>query len=266
MLLQSNRMLVHTTRTTAQRLLSLYRRQIWVGSGSTTSNKIVNLLDINNSNNKNFNNNKKFSSYNNNYNEEVKNKSESVIKANASSPVYTLFRSNVVFTLKFLPPTFKKTMNDNISIDRKGKIQFGFTPRVDSGSSLINWPATNHVIIGVEDIGTILYNVNNGILETMFQFNNVNDNLDITLKIVTDDTTTTNDTTKNTIISLEQVDGHDVIHREITLNEGEFEVLKTFLVDSIPHLTAWDHFINLSIRNMYVNGPNRFAPDDPYAS
>lgn len=261
MLVQSNVIIATTTRRTAQRMpsknsIGLRYRQIW--GGSTGKNPII----LARNSNKHFNiNMRHFSSFNN---QEIKNKSEAITRANASSPAYTLFRSNVVFTLKFLSPTFKKTINQNMCIDRKGKLQIGFTPRVD-GSSLINWPATNHVILGVEDIGTILYNVNNNILKTMFEFSS--NDMNLNLKIITSKHDNDKNSTKYTTISLEQIDGIDVMYRDIVLNEGEFEVLKTFLVDSIPHLTAWDHFINLSIRNQYVNGSNKYgAADDPYNS
>ena len=178
----------------------------------------------------------------------------------AITPSYALFRSDIVFTLKFLSPTFKKTIKNNITIDRKGKLQFAFSPRVD-GSSVINWPATKNVIIGVEDVGTALYNANNGI-NTVFQFTSNDENLTLKISSSSDDGDTT------TTVSLEADGGiDDDIYREIVLNEGEFEVIKTFLADSIPRMVAWDSFLNLSIQNMYETGSNRYGiPDDPYVS
>lgn len=120
---------------------------------------------------------------------------------------------------------------------------------------MINWPATSNVILGVEDVGTLLYNISNAD-NSVFNFTTPYGDILFKFILPVDE-----DVSDTITISLEK----DGACNEVVLNTGEFEVIKTFLSRSIPQLVGWDSLTHHSVINMFEGRSRNDGSEDPYA-
>ena len=173
-------------------------------------------------------------------------------------PQYSLFGGETCLTFKASMPTFKRAGGDGIALQQKGKIAMEFTP---FQGNRWQWNDSTALFLTPEEVGLLLSQLPHYPVsivrrdpgtnkmegtETVITSNGDNGDFSKVLTI----------TPKESVISFEidytqrgkggQVHGFP---RNIDVQLGEWEVVRSLLQESIPYLLGWRRMLEISTQN-----------------
>lgn len=163
-------------------------------------------------------------------------------------PNYVVYKDNASFSLKFVPPQFKRN-NQNINVGKKGKIVFEVAPRGEG--TMTDWFNAINIALSVEELGVFLSNISN-LKETSFSHTSMQGDTKTISMVPNEDGSSC-----KIILNAEGKPENE----ECVLNEGELEVVKNIILSTIPNLVAWNTLIEQSITSLV--GRENYS--DPFA-
>lgn len=180
-------------------------------------------------------------------------------------PQYTMFSSDSALSMKAAMPVFKKAGMDGVAVERRGKMMLEFVPRNASGSGFA-WNDKTIFSLTVEEVGLLLSQLPGNAVELSHPTFSSDDGAfgqesqvtqvsgDIVEKVLTVDpgdgaTMTFKVDYVTNGVGGQTPPGFDGIPStplEITIQAGEFEVLRSIFQTSIPYILGWNTTMDIA--------------------
>jgi len=161
-------------------------------------------------------------------------------------PNYVLHKDEGAFSLKFVPPMFKRS-KQNINVGRKGKLIFEVAPRLE-GETMTHWSGAINIALSVEELGELLCNMAQ-LKESTFRHTSMHGESK-QISIMPHDSYGS----YKILISVDDDDNQSA-EEKVILTEGEMEVVRNLISVTMPNMTAFNTLVENSI-NSLVNKEN----------
>ncbi|KAL9181138.1 hypothetical protein ACHAXT_009943 [Thalassiosira profunda] len=181
-------------------------------------------------------------------------------------PQYTIFGPDTALGLRASLPQFKRAGTDGVSVDRRGKLVMEFIPRNNTGAGFA-WNDKVLFSLSVEEVGLLLSQLPGNTVELSHQTRDPNlageegggygvaqlsgDAIDKVMTIEPGEGATLTfkvDYVKDGVGG-QTPPGADTLPTtplEITIQAGEFEVVKSICQTSIPYLLGWNTTMDIA--------------------
>ncbi|KAL3787727.1 hypothetical protein HJC23_012153 [Cyclotella cryptica] len=177
-------------------------------------------------------------------------------------PQYTVFDQSTALSIRAQMPIFKKAGADGVSVDRRGKLILEFVPRNTAGTGYA-WDNKTVFSLGAEEVGLCVSQLPGAGVElshkSFYGSSDTEDGTKVYSGEMVDKVLTIEpkegaaflfkiDFVKNGVGG-QSPDGMDIptsIPLEVTLQAGEFEVVKSIFQTSIPYLLGWNATMDLA--------------------
>lgn len=182
-------------------------------------------------------------------------------------PQYTIFGPETALVIRGSLPQFKRAGNDGVSVERRGKLVVELVPRNNTGAGFA-WNDKTIFTLTVEEIGLCLSQLPNNPMELSHPtYNNAGG--DHEGGPMTDVTQLAGDSVEK-VLTIEPgagasltfkldymkggiggqtppgVEGLPKTPLEITIQAGEFEIIKSVFQTSIPYLLGWNTTMDIA--------------------
>lgn len=190
-------------------------------------------------------------------------------------PQYTIFGPDSALSLRAAMPNFKRAGTDGVSVERRGKIVFEFIPRNATGAGFA-WGDKTLFSLSVEEMGLLLsqlpgnevelshptFSTGRGDEEPSGVQQLGGDAVEKVMTIVPGEGATLKvkvDYMQGGVGGQTPpgIEGMPSTPLEITLQAGEFEVVKSILQTSIPYLLGWNTTMDIASAAAMSAGINR---------
>ena len=187
-------------------------------------------------------------------------------------PQYTIFGTDSALSLRAVMPNFKRAGNDGIAVERRGKIVLEFIPRNNTGAGFA-WNSKTVFSLTPEEVGLLLSQLPSNSVELTHPLFNQGgghgDAGDDDDGMVGGVMQTGGDAVEK-VLSIEPGEGATVTFKidymkagvggqtppgaegfpptpvEVTIQAGEFEVLKSIFQTSIPYILGWNTTMDIA--------------------
>eukprot|EP00986_Skeletonema_menzelii_P012103 scaffold6464_cov145-Skeletonema_menzelii.AAC.12 len=181
-------------------------------------------------------------------------------------PQYTVFGPDSALSIRAVLPQFRRAGTDGVSVERRGKLVFEFVPRNASGAGFA-WTEKTLFSLSVEEVGLLLSQLPGNGVELSHSMNygvgsddessdgvmqQSGDLVEKVLTIEPGDGATLNfkiDYMKNGVGGQSPPQFDHAIPTtplEVTLQAGEFEVIKSIFQTSIPYILGWNTTMDIA--------------------
>ncbi|KAL7515345.1 hypothetical protein ACHAXN_013304 [Cyclotella atomus] len=175
-------------------------------------------------------------------------------------PQYTVFDQNCALSIRAQMPVFKKAGADGISVDRRGKLILEFIPRNTAGAGFA-WNTKTAFSLSAEEMGLCLSQLPGAGVELSHKLHYADSEDGDGMRQLSGDLI-------DKVLTIEPKDGAAVLFNidyfkdgvggqspdgttsstplNVTLQAGEFEVVKSIFQSSIPYLLGWNATMDLA--------------------
>eukprot|EP00584_Thalassiosira_punctigera_P001756 CAMPEP_0172540480 /NCGR_PEP_ID=MMETSP1067-20121228/11483_1 /TAXON_ID=265564 ORGANISM="Thalassiosira punctigera, Strain Tpunct2005C2" /NCGR_SAMPLE_ID=MMETSP1067 /ASSEMBLY_ACC=CAM_ASM_000444 /LENGTH=279 /DNA_ID=CAMNT_0013326349 /DNA_START=78 /DNA_END=917 /DNA_ORIENTATION=- len=193
-------------------------------------------------------------------------------------PQYTIFGPDSALAIRAVLPTFKRAGHDGVSVDRRGKLVLEFVPRNNTGAGFA-WSDKTLFSLSVEEVGLCLSQLPNNCMELTHatysaagQDEEVPSGLSGVTQLGGDpvEKVLTVEPGEGATLkfkvdymkagvggqNIPGMEGLPMTPMEITIQAGEFEVLKSIFQSSIPYLLGWNTTMDIASAASISKGIN----------
>eukprot|EP00571_Detonula_confervacea_P017319 CAMPEP_0172297456 /NCGR_PEP_ID=MMETSP1058-20130122/473_1 /TAXON_ID=83371 /ORGANISM="Detonula confervacea, Strain CCMP 353" /LENGTH=287 /DNA_ID=CAMNT_0013006613 /DNA_START=50 /DNA_END=913 /DNA_ORIENTATION=+ len=185
-------------------------------------------------------------------------------------PQYTIFGPDSALSVRAVLPQFKRAGNDGVSVDRRGKLVLEFIPRNNTGAGF-SWQDKTLFSLSVEEVGLVLSQLPGNSMELShptYNASSPNDGYggdgqdtnvtqlsgEVVEKVMTVEPgegatlTFKVDYMKGGVGGQTPpgMEGLPTTPLEVTIQAGEFEVLKSICQTSIPYILGWNTCMDIA--------------------
>ena len=173
-------------------------------------------------------------------------------------PQYTVFGETAVLSLKTVTPKFKEVGNDasGVALEKTGKISFNFSPR---SSTRISWDICHRIDLSPDEIGLLLSQLPNYPVEILREGTYDSDSTASSLQSSTDQVTKVFTAAPMSgarvcfKYNLDNTLPDSILPLEVIVHAGEWEVMRSLMQESLPHLLGWHIMMDINLQNAVKN-------------